>query len=409
MRMKKKISIVLAMALFALSMLLIVMPVNAVDYPFNITDSAGRDVTIQMPITRIIVLNNDAAEAVKVLGEVDNIVGVVEGIKTKKSYYFPELVNTQSVGKWSNPDLEEIIAIAANNTEPIVPDILVIQYVYSGKSYGIDPLIERFENDFPNITVVGFDFYTQDTMCEEMDKLGVILDREDEADAYISWREGKETEVANGIADIEPISRDELSNAILSYLRTTYLGEAVEHLELNRLRRYAWFHSYGPTPWVFIESTYKGLGDISSRGPGSGDHSTCLMAGGYNIVTDLGEKYPHVEWEWVLAQNPDVIIKGVRTTPSLGWDSIDDPKEVVDGIKSRAGAENIFAVENSRVYAFCAEPLYGLDNVVGLVYWAKLIHPELNLNPEEVYEVYLTTFMNMSYPAGRVFVYPAVE
>lgn len=384
----------------------LVMAVPASAYPPNITDSAGREVTIQMPITRIIVLNNDAAEAVKVLGKVDNIVGVAEVIKTKKSYYFPELEKTQSVGKWSDPDFEKIIDIAANNTGTIVPDILVIQYVYPGKTYGVGHVEEGLK-DHPNITVVGFDFYKQETICEEVEKLGKILNCEENASKYIIWRRDKEEAVATGIAGIEPISRDDLSEEILSYLRATYLGEPVEHLELDKLRRQAWYHIYGPKPWVFIETRHKGLGDISTRGPGSGDHITCTMAGGYNIASDLDKAYPHVDWEWVLRQKPDVIIKGKYTT-GWGWSSTDEPEGLVDEIKSRPGAGDIFAVRDGRVYAFCNEPLYGLDSVVGLTYWAKLIHPELNLDPDEVYREYLTKFMgNISYE-DAIFVYPGV-
>ncbi|RZN37483.1 MAG: ABC transporter substrate-binding protein [Methanophagales archaeon ANME-1-THS] len=408
--MKKIMSYVLVMVVLALCMPLIVMPVNATSYPFNITDSAGREVTIQMPITRIIVLNTDTAEAVKVLGAIDKVVGIAEGIKTKKSYYFPDpdLVNATSVGKWDNPDFEKIIKVATNATTGVIdPDIIVIQYAYTGATvkYGVDYLANGLK-DYPNITVVGLDFYKQDTMCEEIEKLGKILDRENKAKDFIDWRKGKEQAVADGIAEIKLKMKGELPNAILSYLRATYLGEAVEHLELNELRRYAWSYAYGPK--VFIETRYKGPGEISTRGPGSGDHATCTMAGGYNIASDLDMAYPKVTWEWVLAENPDVIIRGVYTT-GWGWSSTEEePKSIVDGIKSREAAESIFAVKDNRVYAFCNEPLYGLDNVAGLTYWAKIFYPELNLNPKAVYTEYLTTFMSISYPEDRVFVYPGV-
>lgn len=398
-------SYLMVTTLLALCTLLMVTPVNAKDYPFSITDSAGREVTIQMPITRIIVLNTDAAEAVKVLGAINNITGVDKGIPTKKEYYFPELKDTKSVGAWNDPNFEKIVEIAANGTDTIVPDILVIQYAYTGATvkYGVDYLANGLK-DYPNITVVGLDFYKQDTICEEIEKLGEILERETEAQNFLNWRDGKEKAVADGITMIKLKMKGELSNAILSYLKATYLGEAVERLELNELRRYAWSYSYGPK--VFIESKYKGIGEISTRGPGSGDHATCTMAGGYNIASDLGIPYPKVDWEFVLNKNPDVIIRGVRTEPSWGWSSVSAPKGIVDEIKSRPTAESIFAVRDNRVYAFCNEPLYGLDNVAGLTYWAKIFYPEINLDPKAVYTEYLTKFMSISYPEDNVFVYP---
>jgi len=45
-------------------------------YPMTFTDSADRNVTIQMPIERIIVLSTDAAEAVELMEAEDMIVGV---------------------------------------------------------------------------------------------------------------------------------------------------------------------------------------------------------------------------------------------------------------------------------------------------------------------------------------------
>jgi iron complex transport system substrate-binding protein len=394
--MKRILFCILVLLLLASAMPLLVASVGAeTSYPINNTDSAGREVTIEMEPRDIIVLNGDAAEAVKVLGKGNNVVGVVEDIRTKKSYYFPGLVDTESVGTWKEFDYEKIAELAG--TAPT----LVITYVLK-----LEP-VDKFKG-FENITVVAFDFYKHDTLREEVMKLGEILNATDNATIYNTWYQTKESEVINSVVRLEPISRDALADAILSYLEGTYLGNTVEHSELNRLRRDARFHCYGPRPWVFIEAREKGLGDIASKGPGSADDITCTMAGGRNIASDLGKKYPHVDWEWVLEQNPDVIINGVYTK-GWGWRGIDEPEGLVEEIKSRPGAENISAVRDNRVYAFCNEPLYGMDSVVGLTYWAKLIHPELDLDPEGVYMEYLTNFMGLSYPEGKIFVYPGYE
>lgn len=397
----KKLSIALALMFLALCILLVAMPAiaSATSYPLNITDSAGRDVTIEVEPIKIIVLNGDAAEAVKVLGEVDNIVGVVESVK-KKNYYFPELVDTESVGTWKEFDYEKIVELAKNETTEETDPTLVITYTFK-----LEP-VEKLK-DFNNITVVAFDFYKHETLHEEVTKLGMVLNATDAAEEYNNWCQAKRTAVTNSVAGLEPVSREELANAILSYLRTTYLGETVEHLELVRLRRLAWFHSYGLTPWVFIEGRAKGLGDIATKGPGSADDLTCTMAGGKNVAGDLSEAYPHVKWEWVLKQNPDVIIKGVYTD-GWGWSSTDEPKELIEEIKGRPTAESVFAVKDDKVYAFCNEPLYGMDSVVGLTYWAELIHPELKLDPEAVYEEYLTKFMGGISYGDAIFVYPEV-
>ncbi len=67
-------------------------------YPRTIADSTGRMVTIQQPIERIVVLNPEAADALKILDETDKVVGVVEDITKKK--YLSELGGREIVGTW---------------------------------------------------------------------------------------------------------------------------------------------------------------------------------------------------------------------------------------------------------------------------------------------------------------------
>ena len=383
-------------------LLLLEFSVSATEYPLNITDSAGREVTITAPIKKIIVLNSDAAEAVKVLGRVESIVGVTDSVK-KKSYYFPELQDKETVGTWKEFDYEKIAELAKNEITGRNDPTLVITYTFK-----LEPA-EKLEG-IENITVVAFDFYKEEKLCEEVEKLGKILNMEERAQEFIDWWREKRAAVEDAVSksiSAESISEGELANEILSYLRATYLGTTEGHLDLERLRRHAWFYAYGSKPWVFIEGTAKGLEDIATKGNGSSDHATCTLAGGYNIAGELGGAYPHVSWEWVLERNPDVIIKGVYTS-GWGWSGVEEPAELVEDIKSRPGADSIFAVKDDRVYVCCNEPLYGMDSVVGLTYWAKIIHPKLDLDPKAVYIEYLTNFMNISYPEGTIFVYPEV-
>ena len=370
-------------------------------YPINITDSAGRNVTIKAPIKKIIVLNSDAAEAVKVLGRVESIVGVTDSVK-KKSYYFPELQDKETVGTWKEFDYEKIAELAKNETTGRNDPTLVITYTFK-----LEPA-EKLEG-IENITVVAFDFCKEEKLSEEVEKLGEMLGAEERANDFINWWREKRAAVEDAVSEsisAESISEDELANEILSYLRATYLGTTEGHLDLERLRRHAWFYAYGSKPWVFIEGTAKGLEDIATKGNGSADHATCTLAGGYNIAGELGSAFPHVSWEWVLERNPDVIIKGVYTS-GWGWSGVEEPAELVEDIKSRPGADSIFAVKDGRVYAFCNELLYGMDSVVGLTYWAEIFHPSAKLNPKEVYTEYLK-FMNLTYPEDRIFVYPEV-
>ncbi|MGB4086265.1 MAG: hypothetical protein WBK06_01695 [Methanothrix sp.] len=71
----------------------------------TISDSAGRTITIPMPVQRIIALSTDHAEAVMMLGDGDKIVGVSDNLKSKVEI-FPSLKNKQGVGKWNEVNFE---------------------------------------------------------------------------------------------------------------------------------------------------------------------------------------------------------------------------------------------------------------------------------------------------------------
>jgi len=329
------------------------------DYPRQISDSAGRAVTIQMPVERIIILNTDGAEAVRLLDASDKVVGVTDSI-TKKSYYFPALQDREVIGTWKEFDYERIGEIAMNDSGTIVPNIVVIAYTYSDRSYGVFAVEEGLA-PFENITVIGLDFYKQETLKDEMSTLGNILDRDEAAQDYCGWCEEREDVVMNAVGGLD-------------------------------------------YPRVYIEGSDKGgLGALSTYGEGSALNDLCRIAGGDNIAKDLTE-YPKVTWEWVIDQNPDVIIK-VKSASELGWSDTSELEDIRDDIVNRPGADNILAIDNDRVYVCYYGMHFGTDSVVGLTYWAKLFHPDVDLDPEDVYEEYLES-VGLEYPKGSIFVYP---
>ncbi len=224
----------------------------------TLVDSADRIVTVKKPIEKIVVLDSDAAEAVTVLGEGDAVVGIVDSVE-KKSYYFPELSQKPVVGTWKEFDYEAIAALE--------PD-LVISYV--SKITGVEEHLEPL-----SIAAVALDFYKQNTLSEEVEKLGYILNKNDEAKDYNDWCKEKEEEVKNLVDGLTEEQK----------------------------------------PTLFMEAKYNGPGDIGTRGPGSASDELCVIAGGINIAGDLDTTYPYVTWEWVITENPDAIIKDKHRIP----------------------------------------------------------------------------------------------
>lgn len=361
-----RIQPVSTLIILQLAALLLCCSAWAADYPLTITDTAGREVAFPQPVERVIVLSSDAAEAVVMLGAADKVVGVSDSVQ-KKGYYFPKLAKKQSIGKWNAPDYEMIGELAKGGEESITPDILVIGYSYTDKPYGIFG-VEKGVAPFKDIRAVALDFYKPENMTRELEILGQILGKEAEAQDYINWYNDKSAAVE----------------------------QAVNGLNM---------------PKVYAE--WSSTSDLSTLGSGSGFDQVLSVANGYNIAKKLGDAYPKVGWEWVVTQNPEVILK--RQTQSsdqkqIGWQSgpsSDTVKlqAVRNELLARSGATGISAVKADKVYVMDWDVLNGLDQVVGITYLAKLLHPEVDLDPVSVHKEYLQ-LLALEYPEGRTFVYP---
>ncbi|MDD2754483.1 MAG: ABC transporter substrate-binding protein [Methanothrix sp.] len=360
-----------ALALISLGVFLAVSVSNVCSdeskYPLTITDSAGREVTLTKPVQRVIVLNTDSAEAVTILGASDLIVGLAEGIKD--TYEFRNLKNRTSVGTWTEIDYEKIGEIVHNGSQNS-SDAVVLCFVYPGKPNGVEAVSNSLAA-IGGINTLGLDFYKEENLSREMMLLGSVLGKDKEAEEVLDWHDKHVAEVEADVAGLDH-------------------------------------------PKVFLEGSSKGLGDISTFGKQSGSAMLLQKAGGDNVM-QKDDAYPKVDWEWVVSQNPDVIIKTdyLKSSDGMpGWSlsSADDVKaleEKRNNILTRPGAQNISAVKNNRVYVVSAQTLFGLDNVAGLQRLAKLLHPQINLHPEEVYKEYLQ-FMGQEDQKGRIFVYPEI-
>jgi iron complex transport system substrate-binding protein len=332
---------------------------NAADYPLTVTDSAGRIVTIEAPVEKIVVLNSDAAEAVSILGETDKIVGTTDSVPKYKAYYFSDVMGDwEIVGTWKEFNYEKIADLAKNDDGEIEPGMLVISYASKAGE------VEENLAPFKKIDVVGLDLYNAETLEEEITTLGTILDRESEAEGYNDWVSEKKADVA----------------------------EAVSGLDM---------------PKVYVEGGSIGdLGSLWTYGRESALNDMINLAGGENVI-DVNEANPKVDWESVLAGMPEVIIKVPAAINQLGWSNTTDMEVLIEDIESRPGSDAVPAVEDKRVYVIFRDMTLGTSAVVGLTYWAQMIHPELDLDPVGVYREYLG-MRGLDYPEENFFVYPAI-
>jgi len=330
---------------------------DAADYPLTVTDSAGRSVMIEAPIEKIVVLNSDAAEAVSILGETDKIVGTTDSVPKYKAYYFSDVMGGwEIVGTWKEFNYEKIADLARDDDGEIGPGMLVI--CYANKAAEVEENLGPFEK----IDIVGLDLYNAETLEEEMTALGEILDRESDAEDYNDWVSEKKADVAEAVSGQE-------------------------------------------RPRVYVEGGSIGeLGSLWTYGRESSLNDMIYLAGGENVI-DVNEANPKVDWESVLAQMPEVIIKVPAATNQLGWSNATEMEVLIEDIQSRPGADAVPATEDGRVYVIFRDTTLGMGAVVGLTYWAEMIHPEADLDPEEVYREYLG-MRGLDYPEENFFVRP---
>lgn len=312
----------------------------------TVVDSAGNIVKIEKPIERIVALDSDAVEALKILGADDKIVGVSKYTKSGEKQ-FPKLSKLPSVGSCFNPDVE---AIAKLN-----PDVVITYVKWPDPS----KLEDKLKLVNPKIIVIRLDFYKGSTLKDEMRKLGYLLGKEENASRYISW------------------------------------FEKYENLVKSRI----------PEKKVKVYTCGKPL---RAFGEGTGLYDLTVLAGGNNVLK--GRKgYFNVDPEQIILWVPDVIIKW-SYAGGYEKDNISGMKADYEEIVNTPGFENVPAVKNNRVYIISADLATAPSFPVALLTVAKWLYPELynDVNPKEVFQEYIDNFLHINYNVSKQgsFVYP---
>lgn len=315
-------------------------------YPRTIVDSTGDELTLYKPIKRIIAYNSDCAEVIRSLGATKGVVGV--GTVVADDEFFSEFGEVPAVGKWNSPDCERILALD--------PDAIIV--------YGKWPEKGKLDDKLKgtDIEVIRLNLYVPENMTGDVQKLGIVLERESEAAELIDFYQRYTDLIADHVGTLSEEER-----------QTIYL---------------------------------EGYTDFKTVSAGSGGDQMCVMAGGRNIASDLVGTYPKVDTEWVIAQNPDLVIKAA----SGSYDSTSEPDTVLNNIVSRPGWADMAAVRNDRVHILTSDIYTGPGYVVGGAYMAQWLYPDLfaDLNPSGIHQEYLERFQGMEMP-DRIFVYPAGE
>jgi len=325
-------------------------------YPRAIIDSAGRNVTIYKPLKRIVVFNSETVETMRSLNATDKIVGVGE-YTIKDKIFFPEFTNYPNVGSVWSPNYEEVL-----NCNPDA----VFLYATCSPSYceAIQNKLNELDSD---IIVVRLDCFKPASYAKEVEDLGYILEKEEEARTLVGFYEGVLNSIKEKVDAIPDEGRPEV-----------------------------YFEAY---------DRYK------TAGRESGWHQKLIAAGANNIFSDLSGGYVYVDAEEVVKRNPEFIV----SAPSYyagGYDT-DDITELSNPWKeivSRPELAKVNAVKNGNVYVLSSDAFGGVRHFVAIAYMAKRFHPRLfeDLDPKAIHQEYLIRFQGLDYDLDKhgVFVYP---
>ena len=324
----------------------------------TIVDSRDNIVTVKKPVEKIVTTcSTRSAEAIRAIGARDRIVGVDEYV-LKRVRFFPEISKKESVGGWPpNTDIEKILELK--------PDVVIAYATFGHHAEQLDDKLKGTD-----IPVVGLDFFNPETLRNEMKILGYLLGEKENADKFLEWRDDHVNDITKRVSGI----------------------------------------SEDRKPKVFIDLFgHKGGNTRTTYGKSAGMYELSVMAGGRNIAADLLGMYPRVEVEWILKQNPNVIV-GVESK-NTGYETDDKAvfKQYHGNLVGLPGFEKISAVENDRVYIIDLHITGGLAEVVGFSYMAKWFHPDLfeDLDPHAIHQEYLTEFQGLDFDVSEqgIFVY----
>ena len=328
------ISITLILFMAAATVLCASCAAQAASENITIIDSAGREVEIPYPANKVVLLTADNCELAVVLDARDKVVGVEKSAPgyAEIGEMFGKAANA---GGSQEPDFEKIADLN--------PDV-VLGYKSSLENGVADELKGM------GIPFVVCECNRIQTFEKDVELMGRILGKEDNAKEFLAFH--------NSIMDLIA----ERTRSISSDQRTSlYL-----------------------------------TGGGTTFGKDGGIEPYLSAVGAKSIGSELpGESSVTVDPEWVLDQDPQVIVHWI--TSSKIKPTPEPLIEVKESYSNDPVLNMTAAVKDGRVHVMGWRLFKGLRFSIGLLYWAKWCHPELfqDIDPEEYNREYVKKFLGI--------------
>jgi iron complex transport system substrate-binding protein len=232
------------------------------------------------------------------------------------------------------------------------------------------------EKDFKdtNIAVIRLDSGNISQYTDIIDKMGYLLDRNDEAKKYNLFFEeklGKYLDTVSGLSTSEK-------------------------------------------PTVYLEADFGGGQTYNTCGSGHAHNALLVAAGGNNIFSEL-QGFKQVDPESVAVKNPEIILryKYLKDSPGMDKDLSNTAalEALTDEVLGRTELNKTPAVISKKVYVFTWDCTRGGGRFyLGMGYLGKWLQPEIfqDYSPRGAYQEYLNEFQGADVDVVNkgVFVYP---
>jgi iron complex transport system substrate-binding protein len=312
----------------------------------TLVDNAGRNITVMVPVQSIVSLNDGLTEMLCAIGVQRKIIG-----RDASSTMPPSILSVPVVGENSyQPNIEAIIELKPDivfaDSMLAYNDVAMRQLEEAGIPIFIADPTDPTPTPRSNITAVDFS-------CNLLSKIAIIVGSEDISEKYIQFAQYYNNLVKQRLASLPDDKRPKVM--------------------------WEWWQPY----YTFISPAI-------------------YQAGGINIAENMTVYAPLMSAEFVVEQNPQVIIRMISSPTH----NLSDFTQMWQEIMNRPELQEVDAIKNGRVYICDWRIRNGICSVVGYLYFAKWIQPELfqDIDPAKVMAELYQRFFGIT--VEGTFVYP---
>ncbi len=313
----------------------------------TVLDSVDRIVTLEMPIESIVVTDDNQAEFIRLLGAEEKVVGIERSIPERG--YFPVMSDKPDIGnQWRGLNYELVAELD--------PDVVIML----GSPAPVEPVTTKLDEIC--VEAVCVDTIELDERANVIMLLGYILGNGERAAEYLEWRESHLSVIRERLEDMDEEDK----------------------------------------PTMLFQ-------DVDFRGVFGRDYSMCrtIEAAGLTNIADFSGRMD-VDPEWILVNDPDIILLGDWKSESVGYKITSSSKanESIEEAMDHPGFDELTAMKSGNVY-LVEYMLPGTRGDIGVLYFARMAHPDKfeDIDPVAIDKEYFEDWLRVDYQG--IFFHPS--